>query len=114
MSFLFVRRSVRLIASASMVLGVTGAALAADVAMPAKAPLTPAPAIEAWTFSLTPYVWATSLNGSTAVKGRTTDVDVNFFQNFWTTRNFRKAFFSSLRSAKHATDALQCSPTSPT
>jgi hypothetical protein len=80
MSFLFVRRSVRLIASASMILGVTGAVLAADVAMPAKAPLTPAPAIEAWTFSLTPYVWATSLTGSTAVKGRTTDVDVNFFQ----------------------------------
>ena len=47
--------------------------------MPAKAPLVRAPALETWTFSLTPYVWATSLNGSTTVKGRTTDIDASFF-----------------------------------
>ena len=52
------------------------AAHAAD--MPVKAPITPAP-IEGWTFSLTPYVWALSLNGSSTVKGRTTDVDAGFF-----------------------------------
>ena len=53
------------------------AAHAAD--MPTKAPITPPPAIQGWTYSLTPYFWATSLNGSTTVKGRTADVDVGFF-----------------------------------
>ena len=57
-------------------IGMSAAAHAAD--MPVKAPITPAP-IEGWTFSLTPYVWALSLNGSTTVKGRTTDVDAGFF-----------------------------------
>lgn len=52
------------------------AAKAADVAMPVK-PIA-APALDAWTFTLAPYVWAPSLNGSTTVKGRTTDVDVTF------------------------------------
>jgi hypothetical protein len=28
---------------------------------------------------LTPYAWATSLKGSTTVKGRTTDIDASFF-----------------------------------
>ena len=46
--------------------------------MPVKAPITPAP-IEGWTFSLTPYGWVLSLNGSNTVKGRTTDVDAGFF-----------------------------------
>src|SRR5215472_10611918 len=52
---------------------------AADADMPVKAPIAPAPAITGWTFSLTPYFWAVSLNGSTTVKGRTTDVDAGFF-----------------------------------
>jgi hypothetical protein len=47
--------------------------------MPTKAPIAPAPAITGWTFSLTPYFWAVSLNGSTTVRGRTTDVDASFF-----------------------------------
>jgi hypothetical protein len=56
----------------------TGAcAAAAD--MPTKAPIAPVPEVSGWTFSLTPYVWALSLNGSTTVKGRTTDVDAGFF-----------------------------------
>ena len=46
--------------------------------MPVKAPITPAP-IEGWTFSLTPYGWILSLNGSNTVKGRTTDVNAGFF-----------------------------------
>ena len=47
--------------------------------MPTKAPIKPVPAIQAWTFSVTPYVWATSLSGSTTIKGLTTDVDASFF-----------------------------------
>jgi len=58
-------------------LGINGGAIAAD--MPTKAPLAPAPAIPGWTFSLTPYAWAVSLNGSLTVKGRTADVNVGFF-----------------------------------
>jgi len=59
-------------------IGVSFAAHAAD--MPVKAPTEPAPAIPGWTFSLTPYAWAISLNGPLTVKGRATDLDVNFFQ----------------------------------
>ena len=58
-------------------IGMSAAAHAAD--MPVKAPIIPAP-IDHWTFSLTPYFWAPSLNGSTTVKGRTADVDVGFFK----------------------------------
>ena len=49
--------------------------------MPTKAAaIKPAPTINTtWTFSLTPYVWATSLSGSTTVKGITTDIDASFF-----------------------------------
>ena len=65
------------IGSIAMIVGACGIAGAAD--MPVKAaPIAPAPAIPGWTFSLTPYVWAISLNGSTTVKGRTTDVDASF------------------------------------
>ena len=62
----------------AMVLCVSCPAVAAAVATPFKAPIAPAPAIEAWTFSLTPYAGTTSLNGSTTVKGRTTDIDASF------------------------------------
>jgi hypothetical protein len=69
-----------IVTSFAMVLAICGAAIAADITMPTKAaPITPLPAIPGWTFSLTPYAWATSLNGSTTVKGRTTDVDASFF-----------------------------------
>jgi hypothetical protein len=63
---------------AVFVIGASVIAHAAD--MPTKAPIKPAPAIPTWTFSLTPYFWAINLNGSSTVKGRTTDVDANFFQ----------------------------------
>ena len=63
----------------AVTVGITASAIAADVALPAKAPLAPAPAIETWTFSLTPYIWATSLSGHTTVKGVTTDVNASFF-----------------------------------
>ncbi|HET9716038.1 MAG TPA: hypothetical protein VFP60_07610 [Pseudolabrys sp.] len=101
----------RFAATFAIVLGVSGtagAALAADVAMPSKAPvLKPVPAIEAWTFSLTPYFWATSLNGSTTVKGRTTDVDANFFQILDHTQ-FPKGLFqlAALGEARYGRFAL--------
>jgi hypothetical protein len=80
MIFSFARRAIELIATSALAVGMSGWAIAADVAMPTKAPITPPPAIQGWTFSFTPYVWATSLTGSTTVKGRTTEVDANFFQ----------------------------------
>jgi hypothetical protein len=51
---------------------------AADMSMPVKAPLTPAPIIDAWTYRVTPYGWALALSGSTTVKGITTDIDASF------------------------------------
>jgi hypothetical protein len=51
---------------------------AADVSIPTKTVVAPPPALDAWTFTLTPYVWMPSLNGSTTVRGRTLDVDVTF------------------------------------
>jgi hypothetical protein len=75
-----VRRFVEIIVASAVVVGVSGGSFAADVAMPTKVPVVrAAPAIDTWTFSLTPYVWATSLNGSTTVKGRTTEIDASFF-----------------------------------
>ena len=78
MHFSFARGPIGVIASFAVALGISSAAIAADVAMPTKAPITPPPAIQGWTYSLTPYVWATSLSGSTTVKGRTTDIDASF------------------------------------
>ena len=75
MRWLFAHRLVALLVIA---IGAWESAFSAD--MPTKAPIAPAPAIPGWTFSLTPYAWAISLDGSTTVKGRTTDVDANFFQ----------------------------------
>src|SRR5262245_43888188 len=60
MRFPLIRKTM---SSLAVVLSVGGSAVAAD--MPTKAPLAPAPAIPGWTFSLTPYFWALSLNGST-------------------------------------------------
>ena len=66
-----------LLVGALVAIGTSIAAHAAD--MPTKAPILSTPAVPSWTFTLTPYFWATSLNGSTTVKGRTTDVDAGFF-----------------------------------
>ncbi len=53
-------------------------AMATDVPMPTKALTTkPAPIIDIWTFSATPYAWATMMNGSVTVKGRTADINVD-------------------------------------
>jgi len=55
--------------------GAFGHARAAD--MPTKA-VAPPPALETWTYNLTPYAWAPGLDGSVTVKGRTTDVSASF------------------------------------
>jgi hypothetical protein len=65
-----------LLVGALVAIGTSIAAHAAD--MPTKAPITPLPAIDAWTFSATLYGWVPLLNGSTTVKGRTVDVDVGY------------------------------------
>jgi hypothetical protein len=62
-----------------LALGVPGTAIAADVAMPTKAPIVRAtPLIDSWTYSATLYAWLPMMNGSATVKGRTTDVNVDF------------------------------------
>ena len=71
-------RTIKFIAMIAMIRGISGGAIAADVAMPTKAPLVQTTTIDSWTFSATPYVWVTLLNGSTTIKGRTVDVDVGF------------------------------------
>lgn len=107
MAILRARRAIGWVVSVALTFGLVGVALAADVTAPAKAPLSTAPAIEAWTFSLTPYVWATSLNGSTTVKGRTTDIDANFFQILDHTQ-FPKGLFqaAALGEARYGRFAL--------
>ena len=59
-----VRRAIKSITALAIAFGMSGVVNAADVAMPTKAPIAPAPAIQGWTYSFTPYVWATSLTGS--------------------------------------------------
>jgi hypothetical protein len=86
--------------------------------LPVKAPIAPATEIDHWTFSLTPYFWAISLNGSTTVKGRTTDVDAGFFDILDHTQ-FPKGLFqlAALGEARYGrfgllTDILYRRPTS--
>ncbi len=113
MKFLLLPRPIGLIAAMAMTVGITSGAIGADVALPTKAPLAPAPTIETWTFSLTPYLWATSLNGHTTVKGVTTDVNAGF-SIFLITQNFRRTCFSLQPLAKPVTAAWDFSPIWPT
>ncbi|MGZ4036472.1 MAG: hypothetical protein ACXVPQ_01510 [Bacteroidia bacterium] len=54
------------------------AASAAD--MPLKAPPQPPALVSGgWTYQITPYIWLPSVSGSTTLLGRTTDVDVSFY-----------------------------------
>ena len=57
-----------------------GLAAAALGATPARAQEVPfeAPPADRWTFNVTPYLWATSLDGNAAVAGVKSDVDVPF------------------------------------
>ena len=82
--------------------------------MPTKAVAAPTQPIDAWTYSATLYGWVPLLNGSTTVKGRTTDVDVGYsdlgdlirrseipkdlfaFMGYFEARNGRFSIFSDL------------------
>jgi hypothetical protein len=66
------------VSSAVILSAATTHSLAADMTLPAKAPLAPPPVLDAWTYRLTPYGWALALSGSTTVKGYTTDIDASF------------------------------------
>lgn len=57
--------------------GCSAGAYAADISMPVKA--APAVTFNPWHFDLTPYAWTPSLNGSSTIRGHTTDVDATFF-----------------------------------
>ncbi len=86
-------------------------AMAADVPLPTKTLATPVTVLSPWTFSVTPYAWAISLNGSATVRGRTTNVDAGFIDlldhtkipmDFWQlaaqfeARNDRLSIFADL------------------
>jgi hypothetical protein len=79
MAPLYPRIPLKVIVAFAIGLCISSGASAADMPMPTKAVTTPAPISDAWTFRLTPYAWATSLNGSVTVLGRTTDIDASFF-----------------------------------
>lgn len=72
-------RSIEFVVALAIAFSVSGGAIAADIRMPTKAVVAPPPVIDTWTFRLTPYAWATSLSGSTTIKGYTTDIDASFF-----------------------------------
>ena len=52
-------------------------ASAADLGKPVKALPQPIP-VSAWSYKFTPYFWMPSLNGSSTIKGVTTDIDATF------------------------------------
>jgi hypothetical protein len=66
------------------------------------------PATDRWEFSLTPYGWATSMNGDITARGRTVDVNESFidiveksdsllaWMSYFEARNGRLAFFTDL------------------
>lgn len=64
------------IVSASLCASVADAADMSP-AMPVKT-ISPAP-LDPWRVDVTPYFWMPSLNGSSTVKGHTTDIDATFF-----------------------------------
>lgn len=64
---------------AAFLLGAGAIASAADMP-PAPVYKAPPPVVvNPWTIDITPYAWLPSLNGSSTVKGHTSDVDASFF-----------------------------------
>jgi len=102
------------VTSFAMALGICSSAIAADIPMPTKAPVSPAPVLSPWSYSATFYGWVPLLNGSSTIKGRTTDVDVGYsdlgdlirrseipkdlfaFMGYFEARNGRFSVFSDL------------------
>ena len=102
-----------------------GSAIGADVAapMPTKAWATKATPVSDWTFIATPYGWVPLMNGSTTVKGRTADVNVDFndlmnlvrrseipkdlmaFMGYFEARNGRLSLFADVVYMKIGLDA---------
>lgn len=58
--------------------GLAGCAIGALVCLAGARAEADEPAASGWQFSITPYLWATSLNGDIAVRGRSADVDASF------------------------------------
>ena len=56
-------------------LGASDPALSADLGAPYAEPAT-----NKWQFSLTPYGWATSINGDITARGHTVDVNEDFIE----------------------------------
>lgn len=61
---------------AALVICCSSLSLAADI--PSPAPKAPSLEPTAWAYTVMPYAWMPSLNGSSTVKGRTTDIDATF------------------------------------
>jgi len=95
----------RAIISLVTFLATCAGAVAAD--LPTKAPIIAPEPVPAWTFSLTPYAWAISLNGSATIKGRTADIDAGFFKILDHTQ-FPKGLFeaAALGEARYGRFAL--------
>src|SRR6478672_2114739 len=68
----------KFVIAAVAALGCTIPAMAADLPTAPAAQPKPPTFSPGWTFRVTPYAWATSLNGSQTVKGRTVDVNASF------------------------------------
>jgi hypothetical protein len=63
----------------ALISGAHETAFAADMP-PAPVYKAPPPVVvNPWTFDITPYAWLPSLNGSSTIKGHTTDIDATFF-----------------------------------
>ncbi len=52
--------------------------VAAAACLPAASALAEGPAADAWQFSITPYIWATALDGNLALHGNAAKVDASF------------------------------------
>jgi len=82
-------------------LSVADGGFAADVAIPVRPSLVPAQS-SAWSYTVTPYFWLPSLNGSSTVKGVTTDVDATFIDLL--DRQIPKQLFALMTSAEARND----------
>ena len=94
-------RLLRLTAGLTIGLCLSSTAMATDlVPMPTKVIVAPAPMINPWTFSATPYAWAMMMIGSVTVKGRTADinVDLNDLWNLAKQSEIPKEFFAFMGS----------------
>jgi len=87
----------------ALFLSASGTAFSADLG-----PVYAEPATDKWEFSLTPYGWATSMNGDITARGHTVDVNESFIEiveksdsllawmSYFEARKGRFAFFTDL------------------